>query len=101
MRQKTTAPLLGVAVLGRRVLNSSFNSWSGAKLFRYLIGEKGGDDTSGSPHDRRLSTGEMERRREQLNQLLQQAYREKLARRKKQGGGYARPVWTYFPTVTA
>ena len=85
MRQKTTASLLGVAVLGRRVLNSSFHSWSGAKLFRHLVGESAIGGSSRNACERELSTGEMDRRREQLNQILQQAYQEKLAHAAKPG----------------
>jgi|SRR5690348_4930234 len=101
MRQKTTAALLGVAVLGPRVLNSSFQSWSGAKLFRHLVGDSRGGDSSRKAHDKKLSEGEMDRRREQLNQILRQAYQERLAHATKPGARYRRPLWTCFPTVTA
>jgi hypothetical protein len=100
MRQKTTAPLCGVAVLGRRVRNSSFRSWSGAKLFRYLVGERGSEACSQSLLHERLSSSEMDRRREQLNQILKKAYRE-FIQAKSQGARYARPVWTCSPAVTA
>lgn len=100
MRQKTTAPLRGAAVLRRRVWNSSFRTWSGAKLFHYLAGKRAGEASAQSSQNECLSRGEMNRRREQLNQILQQAYRE-LIQIKSQGARYARPVWDAVPMVTA
>lgn len=89
MLETTTASLLGAAGLRRRVPDSSFTSWSGAKLSRYFCGEK---DCCNAPDRDEPSAEEMDRRRQEFNKLLQQADAERLARAKKQNQRYARPV---------